>query len=752
MVRLKKTTALQNLLSYTVLIEDLASYSEYFRITDFNPQFTAGRNGFLIAGTFRLKPGSDIKIEIIDSNGAPVFNAPIRNYVEGGSRLIQAEVYSDTPAGPGRLIIMGQAETFPNGQPVPSEWANKYNVRWTVPIHIEPKRNNTNKIRFYSYPQITANETPNQQNKYIDRTFITESNFNISIRDLTKNQLHYGYTIESNYNSSGSSVDNVFYFTSPKQEGYFTGSINHYHRYVIEDLAGTEITENYKSKIVSSSIYLPVGRIYSNYRIFSTASIQFPPEEVNEQNNHSNRVVSNRWILPNLDLTGGGTSSVVDSFFQFESASATYVSKSLSVYETNVSFVYPNDQSVITQGSSSVFTYRLNNLSTSTGEVSRVRISAKPFLEKFSAYETLYEFNPVKKNILFESSSAIGDTTALEQFDIGSFVTSSYYDQYWVAGYMTSSQQFDTEFYNTGSTQLTLVTSSLVSGELTRGRGEILNGIYINVPSSSVSPGVWLGTKKPYQFFTNTEYTLKYDAVCKRKFNFPNTDQFPNEISSTDPSRRVRFYISPHTSSLLTSDIRDSAVPMSPDSYGLEVDSLSPSVNADDSAFYDRRVNFSVPSDGLGHVRIVIDGGYWEFGNISISPAEERGFSLDEIIFTVDNTKISDSTVVFRAEFFDINNNSIDLKLDSVPYYISGSVTVSDEFQSLSFTRTSLTGDGSTTVFTLSGSATTDNTFVLINGVETTPTEDYTISGVTLTFIEAPPSGSEVVARSVSIV
>jgi hypothetical protein len=47
-------------------------------------------------------------------------------------------------------------------------------------------------------------------------------------------------------------------------------------------------------------------------------------------------------------------------------------------------------------------------------------------------------------------------------------------------------------------------------------------------------------------------------------------------------------------------------------------------------------------------------------------------------------------------------------------------------------------GDGSTTVFTLSGNATTAGSIVSINGVQQLPVTAYAVSGTTLTFTEAP--------------
>ena len=59
-----------------------------------------------------------------------------------------------------------------------------------------------------------------------------------------------------------------------------------------------------------------------------------------------------------------------------------------------------------------------------------------------------------------------------------------------------------------------------------------------------------------------------------------------------------------------------------------------------------------------------------------------------------------------------------------------------------------LTGDGSTTAFTLGTSGRTQNNIlVTVNGVVFHPSDDYTLSGTTLTFTVAPSNGAEIRVR-----
>ena len=57
------------------------------------------------------------------------------------------------------------------------------------------------------------------------------------------------------------------------------------------------------------------------------------------------------------------------------------------------------------------------------------------------------------------------------------------------------------------------------------------------------------------------------------------------------------------------------------------------------------------------------------------------------------------------------------------------------------------TGDGSTAAFTVTDGVTEDNILVIVNGIVLTPTDDYTVSGTTLTFTSAPAASAGIVIR-----
>lgn len=62
-------------------------------------------------------------------------------------------------------------------------------------------------------------------------------------------------------------------------------------------------------------------------------------------------------------------------------------------------------------------------------------------------------------------------------------------------------------------------------------------------------------------------------------------------------------------------------------------------------------------------------------------------------------------------------------------------------------TKQSLTGNGSNTIFTLSTSTTEDDILVFVDGMYFHPTDDYTVSGTTITFTAAPINSAEIRIR-----
>lgn len=132
--------------------------SRYFQIAELPDVLTAGKNAFLINGAPELINTTQVLVEIEDVEGNAVFLQPIEKYAEGLARVVSIEIYPETPKGVATITILGEVHRDREGNIVPDEWRNKYNVKWQRQIFIDPARQNTTKLRLYKKPELITKE------------------------------------------------------------------------------------------------------------------------------------------------------------------------------------------------------------------------------------------------------------------------------------------------------------------------------------------------------------------------------------------------------------------------------------------------------------------------------------------------------------------------------------------------------------------------------------------------------------------
>lgn len=165
MAIIKKYSSFQNLSGYGVLINDTNPNSTYFRITELGENFTGGKNGFLIEGSECLKETTEIKVEILDVNGNPIYFEPGKGapgYYEGLSKVVGVYIYEDTPIGLGKITVLGELKSYfdvnDNKVDIPDDWKGVYNVKWEKQINVNRNLANESRVRFYKRPKITIEE------------------------------------------------------------------------------------------------------------------------------------------------------------------------------------------------------------------------------------------------------------------------------------------------------------------------------------------------------------------------------------------------------------------------------------------------------------------------------------------------------------------------------------------------------------------------------------------------------------------
>lgn len=122
--------------------------------------------------------------------------------------------------------------------------------------------------------------------------------------------------------------------------------------------------------------------------------------------------------------------------------------------------------------------------------------------------------------------------------------------------------------------------------------------------------------------------------------------------------------------------------------------------------------------------------------NLSAVPLDENYTSVfvDGIFQLKDTYTLSSNVITFNYNF----ESGANIEVTSI-------VTGSSSFKNKTFT-----GDASTLTFTISANTTANSIIVTNNGLIQEPVTDYSVSGTTLTFVNAPASGAKIQVRELS--
>ena len=455
MAKTLKTLQLQNLAKYDVYINDTNPTSDYFKVANIPKYFTGGRNSFLIGGSNLLTPYTNVLIEILDSKGNPVFQNPTKKYLQGNSRVISVEINKNTPPGYLTIIILGVANYQLDGKPVPSEWKDKFNVRWVGKVLVEPKLKNTADIIFTNQPEVFCEE--NRLLEVNTSQFVeTSTTFTASLSPILYSSFIKGYLISA---------------VSPT-----TFSADYY---------GATITGSMIVDGVSASVYLPITNILNDTTAFSEGYL------IKDENNkiiNKIYVHSGSYTTDMLGTTVPVTSSVVLNY------------KTLSVSGTNIPISYAK--------------LRVVNLNTVSGEVVKTKIYNK-VKTNLSDYKLVANSDVVTKELLTTGSSR-GD---IHISDFISLVpSSSWYVDTMIPNTnnvvypITGTSSYYNPIYNSEQFYVYSDNSLLLNSMYADITVNPSNYRFTGQISES---GYFIGQKSSITVFPTTEYTFKLNALYK---------------------------------------------------------------------------------------------------------------------------------------------------------------------------------------------------------------------------------------------
>ena len=440
----------------TMLINDNENNSQYFRVAAFPEELTSGKNSFKMYGdNTLLKPNSEIFIQITDVNGNPIYHH-VNNYVDSTGRLlISVYIFPDTPPGIGVVQIIGVATKRPNGSLVPYSWRNKFNVKWTRNIFIEPERINKTPIVFKQIPGVTIKE---YEREYLTQTYLTgESIATSSVGSITYNYQGFG--------------DALVTLTG----GTFSQS-----------MAGGILT------VPAPSISLPTGTsivsgsdtVYSAYidSVINSTTIKVAPYILNVEND--------QYASPSQV---GGRGPIVVSSFQSAFPVTNFGPESNYTIEYQQQATYATGS----QNSQSFASITLKNIDPIAGNIHSIKTYMKSH-----GYQ---DFLPVGESILQERDLLVNLASDLAYDRMGDFKSQEIINNFWTSesvgqpGHVPYSKHDDSQ----------MISSVLISGSTT------LSGSS-NYPDLTVSdPYIKFVSKTGIDLYKDNEYQIKFKVVCE---------------------------------------------------------------------------------------------------------------------------------------------------------------------------------------------------------------------------------------------
>ena len=332
----------------------------------------------------------------------------------------------------------------------------------------------------------------------------------------------------------------------------------------------------------------------------------------------------------NISPLLSGSYSVTSSAYSASGAqfvqTVTHITSSVKYHFVSESITTVSSQSL------SLAKLRIINLDTVTGEIYRVKTSNKSAASQLD-FSLLADTPTVVDELLVSKSIVVNQ----REIPIGTFNNSNVISNNWYSNIVSDPISPDVFYLN--------YTSGSNNFVLYKNDNHILDAVYALTTASSY----FFGTKNTFSVFPLSEYTLAFDAyVCSTSASFA----FTGSNSTTD------VYV-----------IGSSVV--NPNPLGQKIGTIS--TTNDVAYFENQQFNFQVPITGSIGVRFVASNGFWEFANISLKVAEEFAFSPDEVTLTIPNTTKVNDAVIYKADFFDINNNALGIAAISLPTYFTGS-------------------------------------------------------------------------------
>jgi hypothetical protein len=160
-------------------------------------------------------------------------------------------------------------------------------------------------------------------------------------------------------------------------------------------------------------------------------------------------------------------------------------------------------------------------------------------------------------------------------------------------------------------------------------------------------------------------------------------------------------------------------------------------------------------ADGSANQSIITDGsGNLSFATIATTLTYSSGTATGDgtdTTFTISSGRSVEDVLVFVNGFQLTPTTDYTISGTTLTFQTAPANNAEITFRYLplggAYTSANFTGDGTDTTFTIDAGRAVNDVLVVVNGLTLVPTDDYTISGTTLTFSTAPANLAEITVR-----
>lgn len=380
-------------------IEDKSETSPYYFDITYMPMVMSGGKSII---TFRgnglnLRQNSTIDAEIIDAEGNNIYYE-FASYIDRFNNFhITVEIYDITPQGVATIYLVGEANVDMDGRPIPQEFRDRYNVRWSKTFNVLPSERNNAALIFDKPPKVSVTQvvtparlsTNTSVSGGYSYTVFTSSMAGLTIQSA--NFEGYDRDFGTNVNILDERLKSIL--VNPDGTPKTMNSVNTYIREKDTDVQSgfkLNLTTRFNTFLIASSSLFKKEHLGGYFEFFDSASIptSLLPEVMSGTTVSGSTAAQlstyNAAIVEVLDDTKVLLSTPVEVItLDSRSPSADFKSvhryKQSSVFTASIAYV-PSDMTYVTSStvSQSYVELTFYDLNPISGEVYRIKTYAKP--------------------------------------------------------------------------------------------------------------------------------------------------------------------------------------------------------------------------------------------------------------------------------------------------------------------------------------------------------------------------------------